>query len=187
MPFFSLKLYALYGSDIDASLLQRNCNRERNMDVKGDCHIKVSTKVECGIIALIDIALYSENGKPVAVSSISSRQNISMKYLEQILVALRQANLIRSLKGFKGGYVMARPADQITFQEILDALDVTILGNVNFYDTDQDSILKNILNDCLWDQMTSYLRNFSNSITLSEIIEKYRGSLSDAEEPMYYI
>lgn len=51
--------------------------------------MKISTKVECGIIALIDIAIHSENGEAVAVSSISKRQNISVKYLEQILVALR--------------------------------------------------------------------------------------------------
>ena len=49
--------------------------------------MKISTKVECGIIALIDIAIHSENGEAVAVSSISKRQNISVKYLEQILVA----------------------------------------------------------------------------------------------------
>ena len=54
--------------------------------------MKISTKVECGIIALIDIAIHSENGEAVAVSSISKRQNISVKYLEQILVALRQTH-----------------------------------------------------------------------------------------------
>ncbi|MFR4476199.1 MAG: Rrf2 family transcriptional regulator [Ruminococcus callidus] len=74
--------------------------------------MKISTKVECGIIALIDIAIHSENGEAVAVSSISKRQNISVKYLEQILVALRQTHLIRGIKGFKGGYVVARPADR---------------------------------------------------------------------------
>ena len=70
--------------------------------------MKISTKVECGIIALIDIAIHSENGEAVAVSSISKRQNISVKYLEQILVALRQTHLIRGIKGFKGGYVVGR-------------------------------------------------------------------------------
>lgn len=63
--------------------------------------MKISTKVECGIIALIDIAIHSENGEAVAVSSISKRQNISVKYLEQILVALRQAHLIRGIKGIQ--------------------------------------------------------------------------------------
>lgn len=73
--------------------------------------MKISTKVECGIIALIDIAIHSENGEAVAVSSISKRQNISVKYLEQILVALRQTHLIRGIKGFKAA--MSSHARQI--------------------------------------------------------------------------
>ena len=68
--------------------------------------MKVSTRVECGILALTDIAMHQSEGKPVTVSSISSRQDLSMKYLEQILVALRQTHLIRGIKGFKGGYVI---------------------------------------------------------------------------------
>ena len=58
--------------------------------------MKVSTRVECGILALADIAMHQSEGKPVTVSSISSRQDLSMKYLEQILMVLRQSNLVRS-------------------------------------------------------------------------------------------
>ncbi len=149
--------------------------------------MKISTKVECGIIALVDIALYSENGEVVTVSSISRRQEISVKYLEQILTALRQANLIRSLKGAKGGYVVARPAEEITFREILDALDVTILGDVNFYHAEKSSDLETIINHCVWDQMTSYLRKFAESVKLSTIKEQYRAIASSEEDMMYYI
>lgn len=149
--------------------------------------MRVSTKVECGIIALIDIALYSENGESVSVSSISSRQNISIKYLEQVLTALRQAHLIHGLKGSKGGYLVARATNQITFREIIDALDITILGNVKFNEVNENSALKKVINDCLWDQMTVYLQNFADSITLSDIIEQYRKSISETDAFMYYI
>lgn len=155
--------------------------------MKGGIHIKISTKVECGIIALIDIALYSENGEPVTVCSISNRQNISVKYLEQILMILRQSNLVRSQKGSRGGYILAKPADEITFREILDALDVTILGDATFNDYGDESELKNIISQNIWDKMTIYLREFSGSITLSEIIEQYRLSLAKTEDFMYYI
>ena len=73
-----------------------------------------------------------------------------MKYLEQILVALRQTHLIRGIKGFKGGYVIARPADKISFQEIIDALDITILGDAD----------------------TAYLRQFCSSITLQDMMDR---------------
>ncbi len=151
------------------------------------CLIKVSTKVECGILALMDIALYAEEGKPVTVSSISKRQNLSIKYLEQILVVLRQANLVRSLKGFKGGYVITKPAEQITLRTVIDALDVTVLADVDFYEEADDAVLKGIVNHYLWNPMTSYLRKFCDNITLFDLIEQYRSVLTAIEGPMYYI
>ena len=143
--------------------------------------MKISTKVECGIIALIDIAIHSENGEAVAVSSISKRQNISVKYLEQILVALRQTHLIRGIKGFKGGYVVARPANQISFQEIIDALDITILGDVDAGGADDTSLLKATIQESLWDKMTAYLRQFCTGITLRDMMDRYRSAIPQDE------
>lgn len=110
-----------------------------------------------------------------------------MKYLEQILMVLRQANLVRSLKGFKGGYVITRPAEQITLRSVIDALDVTVLADVNFQTAADDAALKGIVNHYLWNPMTSYLRKFCDSITLYDLMEQYRSFLTDTEEPMYYI
>ena len=149
--------------------------------------MKVSTRVECGILALTDIAMHQTEGKPVTVSSISSRQDLSMKYLEQILVALRQTHLIRGIKGFKGGYVIARPADKISFQEIIDALDITILGDADTGGAEDTSLLKATVQECLWDQMTAYLRQFCSSITLQDMMDRYRNSIPQDEAFMYYI
>ena len=110
-----------------------------------------------------------------------------MKYLEQILITLRQSNLVRSLKGIRGGYVTARPTDQITMREVLDALDMTILGDVNFYNAEEASPIETVLNRSLWDTMTAYLRKYSENIRLSDLIDQYKEALSDAEGPMYYI
>ncbi|MFR1501816.1 MAG: RrF2 family transcriptional regulator [Ruminococcus sp.] len=153
---------------------------------RGGSTIKISTKVECGIIALIDIALHSENGEAVAVSSISKRQNISVKYLEQILMVLRQSNLVRSTKGFKGGYVLTRPAKEISLRTVIDALDVTVLADVHFQE-ESETPLKTLVNHQLWNPMTTYLRKFCDSITISDMMEQYRTFLSDTEGPMYYI
>ena len=99
-----------------------------------------------------------------------------MKYLEQILVALRQTHLIRGIKGFKGGYVIARPADKISFQEIIDALDITILGDADTGGAEDTSLL-----------MTAYLRQFCSSITLQDMMDRYRNSNPQDEAFMYYI
>ncbi|MGN0475655.1 MAG: Rrf2 family transcriptional regulator [Acutalibacteraceae bacterium] len=150
--------------------------------------MKVSAKVEFGIAAIIDIALYSELGEAVTVYSIAKRQNISSKYLEQIITVLRQANLIRGLKGSKGGYVIARPTDKITFKEIINALDVTILNDMTYYGEEKDSEMIKTINDNLWNKMTSYLRDFAQNITLAEMTDIYRNSKENqAQEFMYYI
>ena len=135
--------------------------------------MKVSTRVECGILALTDIAMHQSEGKPVTVSSISSRQDLSMKYLEQILMVLRQSNLVRSTKGN-------------SLRTVIDALDVTVLADVHFQE-ESETPLKTIVNHQLWNPMTTYLRKFCDSITISDMMEQYRTFLSDTEGPMYYI
>lgn len=97
-----------------------------------------------------------------------------MKYLEQILVALRQTHLIRGIKGFKGGYVIARPADKISFQEIIDALDITILGDADTGGAEDTSLLKATVqeplgsDDCL-----------SAAVLQQHYVTGYDGSLSE--------
>ncbi|MEE1023792.1 MAG: Rrf2 family transcriptional regulator [Acutalibacteraceae bacterium] len=149
--------------------------------------MRISTKVEFGIIAMIDIAIYSENNEAVTVYSIAKRQNISGKYLEQILTVLRQAHLIRGLKGSKGGYIITRPAKDITFKEIIDALDVTVLSDVDFLDQ-EDSVIASTVNINLWDKLTDYMQKFALNLTLADIIEQCHKSMEQkSEELMYYI
>ena len=147
--------------------------------------MKISTKVECGIIALIDIALNSEEGKAVSIAGISERQDISAKYLEQILIAFRQANLIKGQKGSRGGYTLSNKAENITFKEILNALDGTILSDV---EEDKSSFpgYRSVLKECLWDRMNAYLVDFAENTTLKDIAEKCR-SQTDNGSFMYYI
>ena len=149
--------------------------------------MKISSKVECGVIALVDIELHSRDGQAVTISNISERNQISAKYLEQILPSLRQANLIRGLKGSRGGYVIARPSSSITLREILNALDVTLLSDFDIHDTHGSDIRK-VLHDCLWGKMAQYLQSFAQNITLSDIVAYYSEFLlSSSPEPMYYI
>ena len=87
----------------------------------------------------------------------------------------------------KGGYVIARPADKISFQEIIDALDITILGDADTGGAEDTSLLKATVQECLWDQMTAYLRQFCSSITLQDMMDRYRNSIPQDEAFMYYI
>ena len=96
-------------------------------------------------------------------------------------------HVIRGIKGFKGGYVIARPADKISFREIIDALDITILGDADTGGAEDTSLLKATVQECLWDQMTAYLRQFCSSITLQDMMDRYRNSIPQDEAFMYYI
>ncbi len=150
--------------------------------------MRISTKVECGIIALIDIAINSADGEIVTVSSIAERHNISVKYLEQILPLLRQANLIRSQKGSRGGYIISSSGRNITFKDILNALDINILSDVTFDLPEKNNGYVDAINGFLWKDMTEYLKKYAEKITLADAVSRCRDADSyESDEPMYYI
>ena len=84
--------------------------------------MKLSTKGRYGLRAIIDLARYSEN-EPVSISSIASRQDISERYLEQIVGLLRKAELVKSIRGASGGYVLAKDMNEISVGDVLRALE----------------------------------------------------------------
>lgn len=140
--------------------------------------MKVSTKVEYGMLALTDIALYSDNGSSVSAPDIAERQNISQKYLEQILTHLKQAGLIRAQKGLRGGYALTRPADAIRLSEILNALDTGILEPMNGTGKDGEHSLRDAVNTCLWAKINRAMLEFAESKTLSEFIQECREQMA---------
>lgn len=130
--------------------------------------MRISTKVEYGLVALADIAINSENDAVVPASDISERQNISQKYLEQILVSLKHAGFIRAHKGSGGGYSLTKSADKITMFEVLNALDNSILSDSIRHDT--ESNIRDQVNICFWNRVDSNLREFAETVTLADFI-----------------
>ena len=84
--------------------------------------MKLSTKGRYGLRALIDLAQYSEV-EPVSISSISARQGISERYLEQLMALLKKAELVKSIRGAGGGYVLSREKKDISVGDVLRALE----------------------------------------------------------------
>ncbi|MBE6864799.1 MAG: Rrf2 family transcriptional regulator [Ruminococcus flavefaciens] len=134
--------------------------------------MRISTKVECGIIALLDIALNTNNESTVKVNAISKRNNISAKYLEQIFPLLKQSDLIISVKGSNGGYRLSRSLGDITLFEIVNALDRSILSSSEF-SQDLEQNVTDAIERCLWKPMTSYLRKYTRSMTLKDLTDMY--------------
>jgi Rrf2 family protein len=84
--------------------------------------LRLSTKVRYGVRALFDIA-YHSSGIPIQIKEISKRQNISQRYLEQIFQKLRKAGLLKSKRGPRGGYTLAKSPDDITIGNVVKALE----------------------------------------------------------------
>ncbi len=136
--------------------------------------MKISTKVQYGMLALTDIALYSESRSAVSGPDIAERQDISPKYLEQILTHLKQAGLIRAQKGLRGGYRLSRPAEQISIADILNALDNSILEQKPAAECPDEHSLRNVVDACLWGRMNSLLIQFAENRPFSEFVQECR-------------
>ncbi len=148
--------------------------------------MRVSTRVEYGVQALVYIALYSENGTSVSTPEIAEKQGISKKYLEQILPLLRQAGLIRAQKGLGGGYTLARPTDRIRVSDILNALDNSVLEEMGIPEEEAGNELKGAINDCLWGRINLMLWEFAKERTLADMLRECRMRMSNACD-MYII
>ncbi len=148
--------------------------------------MKVSTRVEYGVLALTDIALHSENGSSVSAIEISKRQGISKKYLEQILPLLKQAGLIKAQKGLGGGYTLSCKANSVKMSDVLDALDNSILEDMDNAPDGGRRELARAVNECLWEKLNDLLRGFAEGLSLSEFAQKCADRTADGWD-MYVI
>ena len=145
--------------------------------------MKVSTRVEYGMLALADIALHTEDGSSASAPDIAERQNISHKYLEQILTHLKQAGLIRAQKGLRGGYALSCPAEKIRLSEVINALDNSILEEMGPAGNN-DGSLRAAVNACLWGKLNRLMIEFLEKKTLAEFVQECRNQTCD-EWDMY--
>ncbi len=88
--------------------------------------MKLSTRSRYGTRMMLDLAQHYDEG-PVQIGNVSKRENISVKYLEQLIIPLKKANFIKSVRGPKGGHMLAKPPEAITVGEIVRVLE----GGIN--------------------------------------------------------
>nr|WP_199330977.1 Rrf2 family transcriptional regulator [Calothrix sp. FACHB-1219] len=85
--------------------------------------VEISCKSEYAILALIEMASHYQSGEPMQIRQIAAQQNIPDRYLEQLLATLRRGGIIKSQRGSKGGYFLAREPKKIAVLEILECLE----------------------------------------------------------------
>ena len=131
--------------------------------------MKLSTRSRYGTRMMLDMAQHYDEG-PVQIGTIASRQGISVKYLEQLIIPLKKAHYVQSVRGPRGGHMLGKPPDQITVGEIVDVLE----GGIHLTDCVKNPQLceksENCLTRRLWEEATAAVHEKLNAVTLSEMV-----------------
>ncbi|MGD9798934.1 MAG: Rrf2 family transcriptional regulator [Acidimicrobiia bacterium] len=138
--------------------------------------MKVSTRGDYAARALLSLALHGEHAGPTSVRDIAERTGLPQPYLEQILLALKGAGLVRSKRGVGGGYVLARQPAEITLGEIVSAVDGPIaVGDFGLPHENGacDHEGQCVLLD-LWAHVGNHMRVVLDSFTLADCIDRAR-------------
>ena len=133
--------------------------------------MKFSTKVRYGARIMVDLA-NNMNKEPVLARSISKRQGISKKYMESLLTTLKKAGLVKTVRGVKGGYLLARDPKKITMEKITEVMDgpLTLVGCIDSPKDCRRS--KTCAARILWADFSRTLRLKLREITLADLARK---------------
>lgn len=136
--------------------------------------MRLTTKSRYGTRLVLDLGVYGAE-KPVPLGDVSRRQNISLKYLEQLTVKLKKAGLIKSLRGAAGGHMLAKPPSEITIGMIVRTLE----GQTTITDCAEDQRnvcgVCNKAGDCLsrwvWIKASNAMFDCLDSITVAQLLK----------------
>jgi Rrf2 family iron-sulfur cluster assembly transcriptional regulator len=139
--------------------------------------MKVSTRGDYASRALLSLALHQDCG-PTSVHLLAERTGLPQPYLEQILLALKGAGVVRSKRGVAGGYVLARPASQITLTQIVGAVDGPIVAGD--FGAPHENGACDHEGQCVllavWAEVGEHVRSHLDSFTLADMVERARGN-----------
>jgi len=141
--------------------------------------VKVSTRGDYAARALVSLALHTDDSGPTSVRDIAERTGLPQPYLEQILLALKGAGIVRSKRGVGGGYVLARAAADITLADIVSAVDGPIVAG-DFGLPHQDGACDHE-GQCvllaLWGDVGEQMRRQLAAVTLADVRDMAQGQL----------
>jgi len=133
----------------------------------------LTTKGRYAVMAMVDLA-NNGKGKPLPLSDIASRQDITLAYLEQIFSRLKAGQLVKSVRGPGGGYLLSRPVDKINIAEIITAVNEPIKMTRCDHNPDKGctSTKARCLTHDLWDGLGNHIYSYLNSVTLDDICSR---------------
>ena len=143
--------------------------RRRRFRYKGPAMISVTSKSRYAVVAMAELARSGE--RPVPIAQIAERRRMPVQFLEQLFTTLRRDGLLQSHRGVKGGYTLARPAQEINVLEVVQSLD----GRLGQEGKEAGGI---------WEEGVEALRSVFKSTTIADIA---RREAEDAGAGMYHI
>jgi Rrf2 family protein len=133
--------------------------------------MKLSTRSRYGTRLMLDMAQHYQEG-PIQLGDIAKRQNVSVKYLEQIIIPLKKAHYIESVRGPKGGHILTRPPEEITVGEIVALLE----EGTSLVECTADATVCERANSCptrlLWKEASEAMFDRLKAITLADLVKK---------------
>jgi Rrf2 family cysteine metabolism transcriptional repressor len=133
--------------------------------------MKLSTRTRYGMRAVIELSQHEEK-RPLQLKTIAERQGISVKYLEQLMSLLRSAGFVRSIRGSKGGYVLARAPEQINLYDVFRCLE----GAVSTAECTEDTDYCERAADCaareVWLRVEEAIQGVLSSMTLADMVHR---------------
>ena len=135
--------------------------------------MRLTTKGRFAVTAMLDLAI-NEAGRPVTLTTISERQDISLSYLEQLFSRLRKSGLVKSVRGPGGGYRLGLDPKSVSVSDIIRAVDEQIDatqcgGNENCHDE------KRCMTHDLWTSLNYKILEYLDSVTLAQLVASQKG------------
>ena len=133
--------------------------------------MKLTSKGRYAVMALADIAKFDQND-PISLRDISLRQGISLLYLEQIFLKLKKNNIVISVRGTNGGYVLSKAPEEIKLTDIFSAVDEKIKTLKCKRESKKgcNGRSAKCITHNLWDELEIYINNFFNKKNLGDLL-----------------
>jgi len=133
--------------------------------------MRLSTRSRYGVRLMLALGA-NKLSKPLFLKDIANSEEMSEKYLSQIIIPLKAKGLVTTFRGAHGGYLLSRPASEITLRDIIEPLE----GDLSLVDCVGNPAVCGKANECatreVWDEMSSLLLNFLDTFTLEDLIKK---------------
>ena len=133
--------------------------------------MKLSSRTRYGMRAILELAL--EYGKaPLQIKTIAQREDISNKYLEQLIAMLKASGLVRSLRGPKGGYLLARPPAEIQLKDVFLTLEGPMVPAECLEHPEYCSRCTDCATRQIWQELQEAVFGVLESVTLADLVER---------------